>query len=158
MTNKNTNTRTLEPRAYYVGALNAFTTSKDEAEKMGKQFPVESLYPAAAYEALKAENEAQEKRINEQDLLIKILMSAAGLLGSAEQAKKIAELEAHVTKLGAGSRQHLYKAFARRYKEILSLRKENESLRKQVENHKEWHMLRDEMRKALEAQMNGDSK
>lgn len=74
------------------------------------------------------------------------------------QAKRIAELEEHVTKLGSGSRQHLYKAFARRYKEILSLRKENEALHKQVDEHNEWHMMRDEMRKALEAQMNGDSK
>lgn len=81
------------------------------SESVLKKLSITFKKHAAAYKVLKAENEAQ--------------------------AKRIAELEDHVTKLGSGSRQHLYKAFARRYKEILSLRKENEALRKQVEEHKE---------------------
>ena len=118
----------MQPLAYLLN-VNAPHESP-RWEQVGDEYrDSDDVVPVVAF----SDYEAQEKRINEQDLLIKILMSAAGLLGSAEQAKKIAELEEHATKLGAGSRQHLYKAFARRYREILSLRRENETQRKLIE-------------------------
>lgn len=86
------------------------------------------LYPAADYEVLRKENEA---------LIQKLETAAFNHFAAQErieaQAKRIAELEEHVTKLGSGSRQHLYQAFARRYKEILSLRRENEALKEKLE-------------------------
>ena len=54
-----------KPVAYFIGALNAFTTSQAEAKKEAKKYPVEALYPASVVEALKAENVDQKKRIAE---------------------------------------------------------------------------------------------
>lgn len=36
--------KAIEPYAWYVGALNSFTTNKDEMLKMSKNYPVTSLY------------------------------------------------------------------------------------------------------------------
>lgn len=69
------------------------------------------------------------------------------------QAKRIAELEAATEHLGL-TPQQAKDGLARHKAQVAEI----EALRKQVEEHKEWHMIRDEMRKALEAQMNGDSK
>lgn len=53
-----------KPAAYFIGALNAFTTSHVEAAKESRKYPIEPLYSASDYEA-------QEKRIVELEEMLR---------------------------------------------------------------------------------------
>lgn len=140
-----TNTRTLiKTGAQKIAEIESeFGATTDEEQLLC--YKEEATELRAAYEALQKENENLAYRLNNaQDSAIKALEE------NAEQSKRIAELEAASNPYDRVDLQgNLY---------ITGLHNQIESLRKQVEEHKEWHMIRDEMRKALEMQMNGGSK
>lgn len=128
------------------------------------------LYPAAAYEAIQKENAELKATISnltkayerESNDCLKALEERDYWYEKADSlADKISECfdvpvgeHSNVNCPIVESMKILCGEYVTKFdKQIEALKSENEALRKQVEEHKEWHMMRDEMRKALEAQM-----